>query len=299
MKTVAILGPTASGKTELSIELAKRHNGVILSLDSLAIYKEIDIASAKPMPAERAGVPHFGIDVIAPDTPFSVATFIDIYREAARFATHEKRPLLIVGGTSFYLKALMEGISEIPSITEEVRDKVQAMLKNLADAYRYLSSVDPHYGARIPQTDRYRIEKGLQIHLQTGMKPTRFFAEHPPVPVVPDVELFEIGIDRALLAQRIEKRTSKMVEMGLVDEVAGLEKRYGREPNAMKAIGIVEVLDYFDGRLSFKQMRERIAIHTRQLAKRQSTFNATQFPPHLKASKESIAEAIEKVLGNR
>ncbi|WP_456485119.1 tRNA (adenosine(37)-N6)-dimethylallyltransferase MiaA [Hydrogenimonas sp.] len=296
MKTIAILGPTASGKTELSIRLAKRHNATILSLDSLAIYKEIDIASAKPTPKERSGVPHFGIDAISPDTPFGVTIFMDIYREAAAYAKQSSRSLLIVGGTGFYLKTLMEGISQIPSIDADTAAKVTSMMKKREDAYRFLRSVDATYASRIPSADRYRIQKGLEIYFQTGQPPSRYFAKHPPKPIITDLSLFEIGVERDVLAQRISQRTEKMIEMGLVDEVAALEKRYGRAHNPMKAIGIVEVLEYFDGRLSFEEMKERIVIHTRQLAKRQSTFNSTQFPDHLKAPKEVIEEKVDKQL---
>jgi len=296
MKTVAILGPTASGKTELSIDLATTYSGVILSLDSLSIYQEIDIASAKPTPQERGNIPHFGIDVIKPNQHFSVATFITLYQEAYAYAKAHNQHLFIVGGTSFYLKALMEGISDTPAIDPEVNKKVQKELMNLSDAYRQLEAIDPDYAKKITPSDRYRIEKGLQLYYQTGTPPTRYFAEHPPKPLIEELFLFEIGIDRAVLQKRIEQRTQAMMEAGLVDEVADLEKRYGREPNAMKAIGIIEVLDYFDGKLSFEQMQERIAIHTRQLAKRQSTFNTTQFPPHLKASREVLKTHIAELL---
>ncbi|BDY13297.1 tRNA dimethylallyltransferase [Hydrogenimonas cancrithermarum] len=290
------MGPTASGKTDLSIELARQYGGVILSLDSLSIYKEIDIASAKPTLHERAGIPHFGIDVVTPDKHFSVATFIDLFKEAKRYAETYGKHLFIVGGTSFYLKALTEGISDIPPIDENVEAEVKKIVSNLSDAHKRLASIDPIYTEKIALNDRYRIEKGLQLYLQTGKEPSRYFAEHPPAPIVRDLSLFEIGVERVELHQRIERRTASMIEAGLVDEVSALEKRYGREPSAMKAIGIIEVLDYFDGKLSFGQMQERIVIHTRQLAKRQCTFNSTQFPPHPKLGRDELKEKISEVL---
>ena len=296
MKTIAILGPTASGKTDLSIELARQYNGVILSLDSLSIYRDIDIASAKPTPHERAGIPHFGIDVVTPDQHFSVTMFIDLFNEAKRYAEAHGKHLFIAGGTSFYLKVLTEGISDIPPINENVEAEVRKIVSNLSDAYRRLASVDPVYAEKIASNDRYRIEKGLRLYLQTGREPSRYFAEHPPVPIIRNLSLFEIDNDRAELHRRIERRTANMIEAGLVNEVAGLEKRYGREPGAMKAIGIIEVLDYFDGKLSFEQMKERIVIHTRQLAKRQCTFNATQFPPHPKLERNELKEKILEIL---
>ncbi|WP_201351894.1 tRNA (adenosine(37)-N6)-dimethylallyltransferase MiaA [Hydrogenimonas urashimensis] len=296
MKTVAILGSTASGKTDLAITLASRFDAAILSLDSLAIYREIDIASAKPTPRERGGIPHFGIDVIAPDEHFSVKTFIEIYRDAARFCSRSGKNLIIVGGTGFYLKMLMEGISEIPKISEATAARVRTFMKSPERAYEQLLQIDPEYARNIKKSDRYRIERGWLLYCETGISPSRYFAEHPPTPILGEISLFEIERDRAELQERIEKRTETMLERGLVDEVAKLEKKYGRTPNPMKAIGILEVLDYFDGKLSFAQMLERIVIHTRQLAKRQRTFNSTQFPSHPKGSPERLLPEISKIL---
>lgn len=295
MKTVAILGPTASGKTDLSIRLATRFDAAILSLDSLAIYREIDIASAKPTPMERGNIPHFGIDVINPDKHFSVSTFIGLYRQAEAYCRAQEKNLIIVGGTGFYLKTLMEGISEVPDVSKETKAHVSEILLDLPKAYDTLYKIDPIFFDSVSPTDRYRIEKGLQLYYETGTPPTRYFAENPPMPILQNVPLFEIGIERELLHRRIEKRTEKMIETGLVDEVARLEKRYGRKPNPMKAIGIIEVLDYLDGKVSFSEMKERIVIHTRQLAKRQKTFNATQFPPHYKGSAENVETEVSKV----
>lgn len=295
MKTVAILGPTASGKTDLALALAGRHDAAILSLDSLAIYREIDIASAKPTAKERGEIPHFGIDILYPDEHFSVKTFIDLFREAENRCRRLGKNLIIVGGTGFYLKALVGGISEMPEISEHAKSHVRKILEKGKNGYEELRRIDPVHAETIKAGDRYRIEKALQLYFETGVAPSRYFAEHPPTPVVRDLPLFEISVERSLLQKRIEKRTDRMIEAGLVDEVAALEKKYGRAPNPMKAIGIIEVLDYFDGKLSFGQMRERIVIHTRQLAKRQRTFNSTQFPEHPTGSAETIAEAVSEI----
>ncbi|WP_300360865.1 tRNA (adenosine(37)-N6)-dimethylallyltransferase MiaA [Hydrogenimonas sp.] len=295
MKTVAILGPTASGKTDLALDLAREHDAAILSLDSLAIYREIDIASAKPTLRERGAIPHFGIDLLFPDEHFSVGTFIGLYREAAGYCREREKHLIIVGGTGFYLKALMEGISEIPEISDTVKSTVKKILIDPQEAYEKIRRIDPDYAEKIKEGDRYRIEKALQLHYETGLTPSRYFAEHPPVPIVTELPLFEIETNKTDLNERIEKRTAQMIDRGLVDEVARLEKKYGRAPNPMKAIGIVEVLDYFDGKLSFEEMREKIVIHTRQLAKRQRTFNTTQFPEHPKGSAEAIKNSISEI----
>lgn len=292
MKTVAILGPTASGKSDLAIRVAKEVGGVILSLDSLSIYKEIDIASAKPSLKERKGVKHFGIDLINVNEPFNVAIFANLFEEAKGYAKKANSPLIIVGGTGFYLKILLEGISELPTPDDRIVQEVARVLKDLPSAYRTISALDSEYAKRISPSDRYRIEKGLLIYHLTSKTPTDYFKENPPVPLLKSVELYEIGIEKEILNERIEKRTEKMFEAGLVDEVANLEYRYGRLHNPMKAIGIKEVLDYFDGKLTLDRTKERIVIATRQLAKRQRTFNKTQLPPHPLLSADEIFEKI-------
>ena len=278
------------------MELAKSHNCVILSLDSLALYKEVEIASAKPTIAERGDIPHFGIDVIDVDRPFNVATFIDLYKESVNFCKEHNKNLIIVGGTGFYLKTLMKGISKLPKINEETKKKVEVQMTNLQKAYTFLNKIDKEYAKNLMPTDSYRIEKALTIFYQTSTIPSLYFKNNPPKPIVKDLELFEISLDKQMLNRRIELRTNQMFEMGLVDEVANLEYKYGRKPNPMKAIGIKEILEYFDGRYSLKDAKERIIIHTRQLAKRQRTFNRTQFQTHIQGSLEEIKQQIIKAL---
>ncbi len=277
-KQLAIIGSTASGKTALSIELAQKIDANILSLDSLAIYKEIDIASAKPTIQERQGVKHFGIDVLYPNEPFDVTTFVKLYQEAREESIQEGKNLIIVGGTSFYLNVLLKGISELPKIGKEAQEKTQNLLSNLEEAYNFLSQKDPSYMKKIEKSDRYRIEKMLNLFFQTKLTPTEYFKSNPPKATITEkLPIYEIEVERDVLRKRIELRTQKMLKDGLIDEVFYLEKSYTREPNCMKAIGIKEVLAYFDGYYTRKEMQERIVIHTAQLAKRQRTFNKSQF----------------------
>ena len=130
----------------------------------------------------------------------------------------------------------------------------------------------------IDPNDRYRIEKMLLIAVETGLSPTVYFEKHPPKPIIKELPVYEIDVDKTYLKERIRLRTHKMIEMGLIDEICYLEHRYTRAPNALKAIGIIEVFDYLDGRSSKEEMKEHIILHTSQLARRQQTFNRTQFP---------------------
>lgn len=295
MKQIAIIGPTASGKSDLAIDMALQHNAYILSIDSLSIYKEIDIASAKPTANELATVKHFGVNEIYPDEHFSVALFIDLYRAAFDEAVTAGKNLIIVGGTSFYLKSLTSGLSELPEYSEATVEKVSRMLLDLPSAYHYLLNIDRNYMQAIEPTDAYRIEKMLLLVLESGKSPSEWFETHPPVPVIESLEVFNIEVDRTVLRERIEKRTDKMVQMGLIDEVARLEHQYGRDHNAMKAIGIVEVLEYLDGSCDKATMIENIVTHTAQLAKRQQTFNRTQFEQAVTADLTSLPALISAV----
>ena len=293
LREIALIGSTASGKSSLALELARNHHGIILSLDSLALYREIDIASAKPTKDERGEIPHYGIDLLSPSENFNVTKFLTLYQESSQRSLKENRPLIIVGGSSFYLKMLIEGISPLPPLSGEKRSALNSLLNDLSQAHKYLSNIDPLYSAKISSKDRYRIEKGLQVYFSTGIPPSQHFALHPPQsPLQNSMPIFEIRRSRSELRQRISLRTKKMFDQGLIDEVAGLEYRYGRSPNAMKAIGIREVLDYFDGRINRKGLEEKIVINTARLAKRQETFNRSQFRNVIRGDIDTIRKKI-------
>lgn len=296
MKTIAILGPTASGKTALSIDLALQYNANILSLDSLSLYKEIDIASAKPSLQERSGITHFGMDVIFPHEHFDVTMFFDLYQTAKEASLNENKNLIIVGGTGFYLKMMIEGLSHKPILSLHVKEHIATLLQNLTDAYALIQAHDKTYAQKIASSDKYRIEKWLEIFLSTNQIPSQYLSLHKNKPVLENIELFEIEIPREVLNARIEKRTKVMLKDGLVDEIFALEKKYTRAPHCMSAIGIKEVLDYFDGKFKLPELEEKIAIHTTQLAKRQRTFNASQFAPHPKKELSELKNLIEKSL---
>lgn len=288
MKELSIIGPTASGKSDLALRLALEKNAYILSLDSLALYKEIDISSAKPSKDELTQVKHFGIDLIYPNEDFSVGTFAKLYTALKQQCIDEGKNLIVVGGSSFYLRTLLQGLSSIPEYSKETITKVRTLLLDLPQAYALLEKEDPIYMQGIEPSDRYRIEKMLLIYVQTGKTPTQYFKDNPPKPIIDELPIYEIDVDRAYLRERIALRTQKMLDMGLIDEVCMLEYKYTRLPNALKAIGIIEVYEYLDGRCSYEEMKAEIITHTAQLAKRQQTFNRNQFPTRRLLSIEEI-----------
>ncbi|MFY9143536.1 tRNA (adenosine(37)-N6)-dimethylallyltransferase MiaA [Sulfuricurvum sp.] len=296
MQQLAIIGSTASGKSDLALELALTCNALIFSIDSLSIYKEIDIASAKPSKSELEKVEHFGINQLTPEVNASVITFIDEYSRIREKALAEEKNIIIVGGSSFYLKSMLEGLSPIPAYSADTLERAKMMLSDLRECHRLLSEIDPLCMEKISPTDPYRIEKMLLLYLETKTSPTEWFRSHAPSPIITGCPVLNLQIDRSLLRERIALRTHKMISTGLIDEVAELERMYGRAPNSMKAIGIIETLEYLDGKITKAELNELIATHTGQLAKRQQTFNTHQFTLAASGSSELLRTAAETIL---
>lgn len=298
IKQLAIIGPTASGKSDLAIKIALQTDAYILSIDSLSIYKEIDIVSAKPSKEELNAVKHFGIDVLNPDEYFSVDIFIELYKDVLKECEKNSKNLIIVGGTSFYLKTLIQGLSSLPNITQHHKSAVNKKLKDLEECYSFLTKLDPEYMKKINSKDSYRMEKALLIYEASNISPIEWFKQNPPKPIIENLDIFNIEIDREILRQRIAKRSTKMLKMGLLDEVCYLEQKYTRLPNSMGSIGIVEVLEYLDNKATKEEMLENISIHTGQLAKRQQTFNRTQFKNITHAQLEELENIILESVKN-
>ncbi len=287
MKELAIIGTTASGKTALSLEIANKTNSIILSLDSLCVYKEIDIASAKPTKNERGDIVHFGIDEVFPNEKFDVVLFLDLYKNAKEYAKNSKKNLIIVGGTGFYLKALVSGISD------GLNDNTNLDMC-LNDAYNLLYSLDKDYMQKIEPNDKYRVEKAYSIYKQSGLTPSQYFLKNPKIALSPNLPIFEILWEKDELRKRVEQRTKLMLKDGLINEVIYLEKKYTRSPNCMSSIGIVETLEYLDGKIDKKTLEEKIIQNTMKLAKRQNTFNKGQFENRESNIISSLNKAIIK-----
>jgi tRNA dimethylallyltransferase len=295
MKEIAILGATASGKTGLAIEIAKEVDANILSLDSLSIYKEVDIVSAKPTLEEREGIKHFGIDALNLDEYFSVATFFDLYKKAKEASLKEGKHLIIVGGTSFYLKSMIEGLSVKLSVSDGTKEKISKQILDLNSAFEMIQNLDPIYSKKISSSDSYRIEKWYEIYYESGKIATNYFAQNEKKAIISDIPIFDILVDRKILREKISQRTTVMIDNGLIDEIFYLEKKYGRNPAPMGAIGIKETLQYLDGKIDKKELHSWITIHTAQLAKRQETFNKSQFPQRVKLLKNDLKKNIRSI----
>ena len=268
-KELALIGTTASGKSDLAFELAKEFGGIILSLDSLALYKEIDIASAKPKPWQLDSVKHFGVNEIYPDEDFSVGSFFEIYKNAKEFALSQNCPLIITGGSGFYLKAMLNGLApDVP--------KCELVLSN-QEIYELALKMDPDFAEKFSQNDSYRLEKWYQIYKFSGQIPSIWLRDNTKESVIKELAIFEILWDKDELRARIAKRTKSMLKDGLIDEAKFLFSKYKSEPKPLKSIGLKECKQFLDAEISQSELEELITIHTAQLAKRQRTFNRSQF----------------------
>lgn len=275
-KVIVIVGPTASGKTALSIELAKRINGEIVSCDSMQIYKDMTIGSAKPTKEEMQGIRHYMIDIIEPNKRFSVAE----YKKQAEHAISEilskgKNPI-VVGGTGLYADSLIYGI-EYPEIEfdENYRnelEKISQTVEGLENLYKKAKEIDEKAISKISKNDKKRIIRILEIFHSTGKTKTDLEAESRKNGPKYDYKIFAINMDRDILYDRINKRVDLMIKEGLIDEVKNLLKKYDKFPTAMQGLGYKEVVEYLEGILTKEEMIEKIKQETRRYAKRQLTW---------------------------
>lgn len=270
-----IIGCTGSGKAALGLELARRTGGEIISLDSMKVYRRMDIGTAKPSPAVQAEVRHHLIDVVEPSEDFSVAQFVSHAERAIADTSQRNRPIFVVGGTPLYLKALTEGIFEGPGADPTLRTQLHQEARNRGSAalHERLAMIDPPAAQRIHPNDLRRIVRALEVHELTGHSISELQTQWDRDRTRYDC-LF-IGLRRELADQnhRTNERVRRMMEAGLVAEVSGLL----REPrelsrSARQALGYAEVIAHLEGHCGLDAAVERIKINTRQFAKAQRTW---------------------------
>lgn len=276
-KIITLMGPTASGKTDLAIFLAQNFPVDVISVDSALVYRGLNIGSAKPTSEELAKVPHRLLDVVDPIEPYSAARFRkDALREIEEIIAAGRTPLL-VGGTMLYFRALLQGLSELPESDEATRNKLAQQANELGweIMHQRLAEVDAEAAKRIHPNDPQRISRALEVYEMTGKAMSTLQKERKAEPLPYEVlKLALIPSDRAVLHQRIEKRFGQMLEQGFVDEVKSLRNRGDLHENlpAIRAVGYRQVWDYLESRIDYTEMEERGVIATRQLAKRQLTW---------------------------
>lgn len=294
-KILIILGPTAVGKSEFGVFLAKKFNGEIISADSVQIYKGLDIGSAKITNEEMQGIKHHCIDIIAPESEFSVFDFVKLTREKIDEIIERGKLPIIVGGTGLYVKALLEGYDfGRQGKDEEYRKKLEKEWEKDSDGlYETLKLKQPDLALKIKPNDKKRIIRALEIS-EFGSLPTSSKSEF-------DALVVTLNMDRQKLYDRINERVDKMIGLGLVEEVKklialGLKK----ENQSMKAIGYKEVISFLSGEIDEQRMVELIKQHSRNYAKRQMTFFRSlqnSFVVDVEDKKQAVIELEKRIKG--
>lgn len=272
------MGPTASGKTDLAIQLAERYPFEIISVDSALIYRGMDIGTAKPNAGVLKRYPHWLIDIRDPADTYSASAFCSDARNLMREISARGRIPLLVGGTMLYFKALKEGLAKLPGANPVVRSEIAklAQSKGWGAVHDELERVDPNSAARIHPNDPQRLQRALEVFAVSGRTMTELHLEQGEPEELP-YNLCQIALlpgNRENMQQRIAKRFGKMLARGFVDEVKSLYSRHDiqRHLPSMRAVGYRQVWAHLDGELDYDEMRERGIIATRQLAKRQLTW---------------------------
>lgn len=270
---IAIVGPTAVGKTARGIELAQRLGGEVVSADSRQVYRGMDIGTAKPTPAERAAVPHHLLDVVDPNEEFSLATYLDLARHAIADITARGRVPLVVGGTGQYLAALLEGwqVPRVPpqpalraELEQEARDRGAAAL------HARLAQVDPSAAAAIPRDNVRRVIRALEVYRVTGQPISIQQTRRPPPYAITTIWLRR---PREELYARIDARVDAMIAAGLLEEVRELRARgYAWELPAMSSLGYIQFRPYFEGRATVAECVQRLKYDTHAFARRQDSW---------------------------
>lgn len=269
-----LAGPTASGKTRAGIGLARALDGEVISADARQVYRYMDIGTAKPTAEEQAAAPHHMVDVVDPDEPYSAGRYAREAAAAVGGVLARGRVPILVGGSGFYLAALLDGFSPIPEVPQEIRDRLQKEAEaGLPALYGRLQEVDPEAARRLPPGDTQRIVRALEVYEATGER-LSFFQKRPRVRVGDwRARWFGLNMDRMLLYRRIERRVDRMLEAGLVGEVARLQELgYGPWLNALNTFGYREIFAYLDGEMSLDAAVAEIKQGTRRYAKRQLTW---------------------------
>ena len=273
-KVIIICGPTASGKTALAVELAKKINGEVISADSMQIYKDMNIGTAKPTNEEMQGIKHYLIDFVPPNKRYSVADFKNDAKKAIRSIIKKGKAPIVVGGTGLYIDSLIYEI-EYPEIKfdEEYRKQLEEEVKKngLEKLYNKAMSIDEEAMKKISKNDKKRILRVLEIYHATGKTKTEQEAESRKEPEF-EYHVYAINWEREKLYDRINRRVDLMIEAGLIEEVKEIMQKYEEFPTAMQGLGYKEVVEYLENKTTKEEMIEKVKQETRRYAKRQLTW---------------------------
>ncbi len=295
-KLYFIIGCTASGKGSLGRELAKRIGGEIISVDSMKIYRRMDIGTAKPTAQQQAQVPHHCVDIVEPSESFSVAQFIDHADKAYQSIISRNAVALAVGGTSLYIKALSEGLFVGPGSDASIRQQleVRAQKEGLGVLHSELSRIDPEAVSKIHLNDKKRIIRALEVYQLTGKPISKLQSQWDSGKRRYDCVFIGIRRDKDDQSRRINARVKRMVATGLRDEVVSLlAEPAGLSDQAAQAVGYAEIIEHLRGNGSIEEAVEQIKINTRRLAKKQRTWHRRFHAVHwFDVAEDDIVENI-------
>ena len=275
-KVIVIAGPTASGKTDLAIELALRINGEIISADSMQIYREMNIGTAKPTMEERKGIPHHMLDIVDPDEEFSVAQFQQGAKKCIKDILSRGKVPIVAGGTGLYINAVVNNITFSETITDwNYRNQLQNIAREQGPEalHTLLQEVDPISAENIHPNNVKRVIRALEVYETTGKPISQHQLESRQKKPEYDYKIFGIEVERDVLYRRIESRADKMLEMGLYEEVENiLKKGYSPDLVSLQGIGYKEIIMAILGKCTLEEAVDKIKLNTRHLAKRQMTW---------------------------
>jgi tRNA dimethylallyltransferase len=297
---IAVVGPTASGKSGVALRLALAREGEIVSCDSLQVYRGLDVGSAKATPEERARVPHHLLDVVEPGQDFSAAEYARRAREALRGIRERERLPIVAGGTGLYLRAVLEGLFEGPARDEALRGRLEGMASRFGSGrlHRLLAHVDPDSAVRIPPRDLVRVVRALEVFKTTGRPLTAHHRDGSERLAGFSVHVIGIAPPREALRLAVERRTAEMFDRGLLEEVRGLlGAGLAEDLRPLRAIGYRQAVDVIAGRRTEDEARRDIVVSTMQYAKRQLTWFRHQTQASWFASAEDAFEGAQRVLG--
>lgn len=297
---ILILGVTAGGKGKLAFELAKKIGAEIISVDSMKVYRRMDIGTAKPSLEARNQIKHHLVDVVEPSESFSVDTFLNLTADAVKEIENKGKPVVAVGGTAMYIKAMLYGIFEGPGTDENIRENLKQQIANLGleELHKKLTIIDPEAASRIHQNDEKRIIRALEVYELTG-KPISTFQNQFSSEPKDDWLVLGLQREKEDASGRINARVKKMIEMGLVDEVKALLAE--EKPLSMQArcaIGYAEVINHLEGNENLENTIEQIKINTRRFAKAQRTwFKTFRFTNWIDVAKDdNVEQVLERAL---
>ena len=263
-KVIAVVGPTASGKTSFAIELAKKINGEIVSADSRLVYKGFDVGTAKPTEDERQGVPHYMIDIVEPEEDYSVGRYVKDAKNVINDIIKRGKTPIIAGGTGLYINALLMNYDFVDAEPDyELREQLQ----NQDNLYEILYELDEDTAKTIEKNDKKKLIRAIEIIKTTGQKISKVKKEKEF-----DVEWIGLNFERDELYKRINERVDLMLKDGLIDETKRLLNKHGKIPNLINTIGYQEMVSYLDGELTLDEAVDKLKQNTRRYAKRQLTW---------------------------